>query len=61
LRGTERICVHSVVAMPLNVLIRDPAAKPRPVSPRGLLAVMCGCVVLVVGMVAAINLAVPIW
>jgi hypothetical protein len=26
---------------------------------RGLLAVMCACVVLVVGMVAAINLAIP--
>lgn len=31
----------------------------RVVSHRGLLAVMCACVVLVVGMVAAINLAVP--
>jgi MFS family permease len=29
------------------------------ISPRGLLAVMCACVVLVVGMVAAVNLAVP--
>jgi MFS family permease len=28
-------------------------------SPRGLLAAMCACVVLVVGMVAAVNLAVP--
>ncbi|MGD0239967.1 MAG: hypothetical protein ABSB59_06510 [Streptosporangiaceae bacterium] len=28
-------------------------------SSRGLLAVMCACVVLVVGMVAAVNLAVP--
>jgi hypothetical protein len=27
------------------------------VSPRSLLAVMCACVVLVVGMVAAVNLA----
>ncbi|GAB4586337.1 MFS transporter [Nocardia sp. IFM 10818] len=31
----------------------------RPVSQRGLLTVMCACVALVVGMVAAINLAVP--
>lgn len=45
--------------MPFNELIREPAATSRPVSQRGLLAVMCGCVVLVVGMVAAINLAVP--
>ncbi|GAB3576428.1 MFS transporter [Amycolatopsis endophytica] len=41
--------------MPSDVLIRT----QRPVSQRGLLAVMCACVVLVVGMVAAINLAVP--
>src|SRR5579875_2804392 len=34
-------------------------AQPRSQDPRGLLAVMCACVVLVVGMVAAINLAVP--
>jgi EmrB/QacA subfamily drug resistance transporter len=45
--------------MPLNTLIRDRSASSRPASQRGLLAVMCGCVVLVVGMVAAINLAVP--
>ncbi|WP_433654286.1 MFS transporter [Nocardia sp. CA-128927] len=50
--------------MPFNVLIRDrpPASqepRPHPVAPRGLLATMCACVVLVVGMVAAINLAVP--
>src|SRR5690349_7945682 len=48
--------------MPLRVEIReDPAgaASRRPVSQRGLLALMCACVVLVVGMVAAINLAVP--
>ncbi len=31
----------------------------RPPAQRGLLAVICACVVLVVGMVAAINLAVP--
>ncbi|WP_431969398.1 MFS transporter [Nocardia sp. bgisy134] len=37
------------------------AASARPVARRGLLAVMCACVVLVVGMVAAINLAVPIF
>ncbi|MFG1795945.1 MFS transporter [Nocardia sp. NPDC049149] len=48
--------------MSLNML--DPASRaddlpPRPVARRGLLAVMCACVVLVVGMVAAINLAVP--
>jgi MFS family permease len=59
LRGTENIDVHSVVVMPLNTPIRGQAANPRPVSQRSLLAVMCGCVVLVVGMVAAINLAVP--
>ncbi|MFI9635854.1 MFS transporter [Nocardia sp. NPDC051929] len=49
--------------MPFNVLIRDRAPSPDPMPPpvtrRGLLAVMCACVVLVVGMVAAINLAVP--
>ncbi|MGV9614798.1 MFS transporter [Nocardia xishanensis] len=38
----------------------SPAASVRPAAPRGLLTVMCACVVLVVGMVAAINLAVPI-
>jgi MFS family permease len=52
------------VVMPLNVLIRDHAPalsgrSSRPVSQRGLLAVMCACVVLVIGLVAAINLAVP--
>ncbi len=55
--------VHTVVDMPFNVLIRDRAPSPdpksHPVTRRGLLAVMCACVVLVVGMVAAINLAVP--
>jgi MFS family permease len=50
--------------MQLNALIRDHAPTSRhrwsrTVSQRGLLAVMCACVVLVVGMVAAINLAVP--
>lgn len=45
--------------MPLNVLMRDRPANARPVSQRSLLVTMCGCVVLVVGMVAAINLAVP--
>ncbi|MEU7143678.1 MFS transporter [Nocardia sp. NPDC046473] len=50
--------------MPFNVLLRDrpPTSREplsRPVAQRGLLAVMCACVVLVVGMVAAINLAVP--
>ena len=35
------------------------STRGRAVSHRGLLAVMCACVVLVVGMVAAINLAVP--
>ncbi|WP_067686155.1 MFS transporter [Nocardia jejuensis] len=39
---------------------RTPTEADRPVSQRGLLATMCACVVLVVGMVAAINLAVPI-
>jgi MFS family permease len=51
----ENFDVHSVVFMPTKALIRDRAA----VSERGLTAVMCACVVLVVGMVAAINLAVP--
>jgi MFS family permease len=50
--------------MPFNVLLRGQAPAPpgrpsRPVSQRGLLAVMCACVVLVVGMVAAVNLAIP--
>ncbi|MEU0506528.1 MFS transporter [Nocardia sp. NPDC005998] len=36
---------------------RDPSARPG--TQRGLLAAMCACVVLVIGMVAAINLAVP--
>ncbi|MFB7715809.1 MFS transporter [Nocardia sp. NPDC056100] len=48
--------------MALNDLIRDQPPVSRlahPVSQRGLLALMCACVVLVVGMVAAINLAVP--
>jgi MFS family permease len=50
--------------MPLNVLIRAPAPtspgrSSGPVRQRGLLAVMCACVVLVVGMVAAVNLVVP--
>ncbi|MFI7004490.1 MFS transporter [Nocardia sp. NPDC050175] len=50
--------------MPFNVLVRDrpPTSREpssRPVSQRGLLALMSACVVLVVGMVAAINLAVP--
>jgi MFS family permease len=50
--------------MPLNVLNRRhapaaPGGASGPVPSRGLLAVMCACVVLVIGMVAAINLAVP--
>ncbi|MGY2029970.1 MFS transporter [Nocardia gipuzkoensis] len=50
--------------MPFDVLThdRDPSSRdlsPRPAAPGGLLALMCACVVLVVGMVAAINLAVP--
>ncbi len=61
LRGAQIHDVPNVVVMPLNVLARDhaPARPSRPVSPRGLLAVMSACVVLVVGLVAAINLAVP--
>lgn len=53
--------VHTVVAMQLNVLKRDdaPASRERPVGQLGLIAVICACVVLVVGMVAATNLAVP--
>ncbi len=46
------------MAMPLKVLIRDSPPESRERS-GGLLAVMCACVMLVVGMVAAINLAVP--
>ncbi|MFX0575282.1 MFS transporter [Nocardia nepalensis] len=50
--------------MPNNVLNRDhvPTSRDpssRPVAQRSLLAVICACVVLVVAMVAAINLAVP--
>ncbi|MEU1996779.1 MFS transporter [Nocardia gamkensis] len=49
--------------MPFDVMLRDRAASSRdpsrPAAQRGLLAIMCACVVLVVGMVAAINLAVP--
>src|ERR1700742_2631015 len=50
--------------MPLNVLNRGnaPAAPGQgagAAASGGLLAVMCACVVLVIGMVAAINLAVP--
>jgi MFS family permease len=64
LRGAETIQVLNVVVMTLNVLIRahaptSPDRSSRPASQRGLLAVMCACVVLVIGMVAAVNLAVP--
>jgi EmrB/QacA subfamily drug resistance transporter len=45
--------------MQFNVLDQATALPSRPASQRGLLAVVCACVVLVVGMVAAINLAVP--
>ncbi|MEV0465044.1 MFS transporter [Nocardia tengchongensis] len=45
--------------MQMNLVNRDTAVVPSPVGRRGLVAVMCACVVLVVGMVAAINLAVP--
>ncbi|RSN24725.1 MFS transporter [Amycolatopsis sp. WAC 04169] len=41
--------------MPLRLQVRAAPAADR----RGLLPVMCACVVLMVGMVAAINLAVP--
>jgi EmrB/QacA subfamily drug resistance transporter len=48
--------------MPLQVPIRRrptaPSAAPT-ATPRGLLAVICACVALVVGLVAATNLAVP--
>lgn len=54
--------VNTVIAMRSTVLSPPSrAASARPVARRGLLAVMCACVVLVVGMVAAINLAVPIF
>ncbi len=42
--------------MSFEIVNREPA---KAVSHRGLIAIMCACVVLVVGMVAAINLAVP--
>jgi MFS family permease len=58
LRGTNNSEVHTVLAMQRNLLIRDRPPTSR-VGQRGLLAAMCACVVLVVGMVAAINLAVP--
>ncbi len=49
--------------MPYNVLGRDDTTvspgRSSPIAGRGLLAVMSACVVLVVAMVAAINLAVP--
>ncbi|MGV9409543.1 MFS transporter [Nocardia sp. NPDC003693] len=45
--------------MHMNLLHRESATAQRPVGRHGLLMVMCACVVLVVGMVAAINLAVP--
>ncbi|MFE3025321.1 MFS transporter [Nocardia tengchongensis] len=45
--------------MQIDLVNRDIAVVPSPVRRRGLVAVMCACVVLVVGMVAAINLAVP--
>jgi MFS family permease len=45
--------------MPPRALTREPAPTARPVSLPALTAVMCACVVLVVGMVAGINLAVP--
>lgn len=59
MRGTETAQVHSVVAMQFNALNHAPDLPARPASQRGLLVVICACVVLVVGMVAAINLAVP--
>ena len=64
LRGTETTDVPNVVVMPRSILVRDhaPASPERPsrvLWQRSLLAVMCACVVLVVGMVAAVNLAVP--
>ncbi|MFC9993934.1 MFS transporter [Nocardia sp. NPDC127526] len=49
--------------MSWNVLTSKPSTpareRPAPLYRRGLLTVMCACVALVVGMVAAINLAVP--
>jgi EmrB/QacA subfamily drug resistance transporter len=59
LRGTMTTGVPNVTVMPLTILVRDQTSRDRPVSQRGLLAVMCACVVLVVGMVASVNLAVP--
>ncbi len=57
LRGTKNQQAHSVVDMPLRLQVRD--APETAADRRGLLPVMCACVVLMVGMVAAINLAVP--
>ncbi|GAA1963356.1 MFS transporter [Amycolatopsis minnesotensis] len=56
--------VNTVVDMPSTIPARvhaprSPDRSPRPASHRGLLTIMCACVALVVGMVAAINLAVP--
>ncbi|MEV5833500.1 MFS transporter [Nocardia sp. NPDC052112] len=45
--------------MQFDVLNHARDLPARPASPRGLVGVICACVVLVVGMVAAINLAVP--
>lgn len=59
MRRTDTCLVNTVSHMQITLLNRDTAAVPRPVGQRGLLTVMCACVVLVVGMVAAINLAVP--
>lgn len=57
MRGTKNALAPSVVDMPLRLQLRD--APEAAADRRGLLTAMCACVVLVVGMVAAINLAVP--
>ncbi len=57
MRGAKNALAHNVVDMPLRLQLRE--APEAAADRRGLLTAMCACVVLVVGMVAAINLAVP--
>jgi MFS family permease len=64
LRGASVLGVPTLLIMSSNTSIRDhhllsSDQTHSPTSPSRLLAVMCACVVLVVGMVAAVNLSVP--
>ncbi|MEV6362393.1 MFS transporter [Nocardia asteroides] len=62
MRGRKYSQANSFFSMQWNVLIRERQLRESssaPGSGSALLALMCACVVLVVGMVAAINLAVP--